>query len=171
MDSELEEYKFQLSQVKEALEKDPENDDLLKLETHLNELIQLLIQCAEPEALIVAKEPVKPLNTKEPTASSPIKAQPKLNNPYLDQKEPSPKPKPQHFHKQTTKQSNEVVLGDITDPKPSKIHKKKKKKEVKPQKSVVEWQKFTKKHPNLIKTREETTKFTENTTQKRHEWK
>jgi survival-of-motor-neuron-related-splicing factor 30 len=62
MESELENYKFQQQQVKEALDNDPDNEDLKKLYDDLQELIDLCSQVAptKPQPEKPKKEPKKP---------------------------------------------------------------------------------------------------------------
>lgn len=61
--SDLENYKFQRDQVKEALEQDPENEELIKLLKDLEELIDLYSQIptTQPKE---QKEPAKPKSYK-----------------------------------------------------------------------------------------------------------
>jgi survival-of-motor-neuron-related-splicing factor 30 len=62
MESELENYKFQQQQIKEALDNDPDNEDLKKLFNDLQELIDLCSQVAptKTQQEKPKKEPKKP---------------------------------------------------------------------------------------------------------------
>lgn len=91
---ELASYQFQLGQVNEALEKDPENEELLKLSGDLKELITLY------QTLVAQEEPK--------VAPNPIKKRP----------QPPPEPvqeKPKYIFEEPTKKTDtpsEVIVGE-----------------------------------------------------------
>ena len=160
MNTELENFKFQLNQVKEAIKNDCENKELLKLKHDLEELISLYTS----SEIVV---PNKITDTRKDTTASASNSRISINNSL-----PTSKPIKKH---EATRQNppieKEIVLGDIKDTK-KKSRVQKKKKEIKPSKSVLEWQSFSRKHvqkPIITEVKKE--KYTENVVKKRHEWK
>ena len=159
MNTELENFKFQLNQVKEAIQNDGENKELLKLKYDLEELISLYTtaEIAVPSKIADIRN--------DPTASA--------NNASIATNNSLPISKSIKKHEATRKNlpiEKEIVLGDIKDAKKKRVQKKKK--EIKPSKSVLEWQSFSKKHvqkPIINDVKME--KYTENVVKKRHEWK
>jgi len=99
--SDLATYQFQLGQVEEALVKDPENVDLLKLQSDLLELVNLyttLVSQEEtvfkPVAVIKPQKPIKPVEKEEKKESSDLVVghveEKKIKKKYVPKKERKP---------------------------------------------------------------------------------
>ena len=128
---------FQLGQVKEALSKDTENADLLKLQSDLLELVNLYTTLASQETEKSSQPVIKPL-VKPPTA--------KTSSGFSGTgKAPLAK---------AEKESSDLVVGHVEEKKEKKKYTAKK--ERKPSKRDLEfnqkqedWKKFTNKKAKL----------------------
>ena len=142
-------YQFQLGQVEEALVKDPENADLLKLKSDLIELVNLyttLVSQEESKGTMESKESKGTMAAKSIKSAATAK-----------------KPEKEKESKTELKEQKELVVGHVEEIKPKKKYVPKKEK--KPSKRDLEfnqkqadWQSFNSKKPKLAQKKASFTK-------------
>lgn len=99
-------YQFQLGQVQEALSKDPENADLLKLQSDLLELVNLYTTLVSQEETVVKpvalSKPPKPVEKEEKKESSDLVVghveEKKIKKKYVPKKEKKPSKRDLEFN-------------------------------------------------------------------------